>query len=278
VALLLLLVAWGVGLLRSFVDAASVRRWIRGKPRWVAQLGAALAGVATPFCSCSAVPLFMGFVQSGVPLGAALSFLIASPMVNEVALGLLFTLFGWKAGLAYFGTGLAVALAGGALLGRFDWTGQVEDLAVEPEGEPLHWTWPERFGFAWGTSLAVLKKVWPWILAGVGAGSFFHAWIPDGSLAPWLQGSGAWSVPLAVAIGVPLYSNAAGVVPLLSALLEKGVPLGTALAFLMATIGLSLPEAVLLRRVMKPRLLAAYFLVVALGIVLAGWILNALLA
>lgn len=178
----------------------------------------------------------------------------------------------------YLGAGVAVAVLGGALLGRLGLEDQVRSLAAEAEDDAVTWTWAERLAFAEGSSVAVFKKVWPWLLGGVGLGSFLHAWIPQEALAPYLSGRSWWNVPVAVLAGVPLYANAAGVVPLLHALLEKGVPLGTALAFLMAVIGLSLPEAMLLKQVLKPKLLGAYFAVVAFGIMLVGWALNAVFA
>lgn len=279
VILLLVLIAFGVGVARTFITPERSRRWLSGKRQGVATVLAACLGVFTPFCTCSAVPLFMGLLTAGVPLGVTLSYLVAAPMINEVALFLLWSIAGWKVALLYLATGLGVAITTGLILSRLKPEGWVEPWVLQAgQAQEEDWnpTWAERLDYGWDNMLAVLKKVWPWILAGVAVGAAVHGWVPREALER-LMGRGAWwSVPAVVALGVPLYSNAAGMVPLVEALLAKGAALGTTLAFMMATIGLSAPEAVILRQAMRPRLLALFFGTVACGILLVGWLFNAL--
>jgi len=241
-----------------------------------------LLGVVTPFCSCSAVPLFIGFVEVGIPLGVTLSFLISAPMVNEVALVLLFGLFGWKVAALYLGTGLAVAVVSGLVLGRMKLERHVEPWVYESMGAKADFQ-AEQLGFEGraqkGTEAVreIVGKVWPWVLAGIAVGAGIHGYVPEGLLASFMGKSAWWSVPVAVLIGVPMYSNAAGIIPVVQALLGKGAALGTVLAFMMAVIGLSLPETIILRKVLRPPLIAAFVGVVASGILVLGWLFNAVL-
>ncbi len=279
VLLLLVLVVFGVGLVRSFFSPARTRRLLAGRRESVGNVLAGLLGVVTPFCSCSAVPLFIGFVTAGVPLGVTLSFLVAAPMVNEVALVLLFGLFGWRVAAIYLGAGLTIAIVSGWVLGRLHlerhveaWVYATRTGSVEEAG-PESWT--GRVRVALDAVRDIVGRVWPWVLLGIAVGAGIHGWVPTDFLAS-VMGRGAWwSVPLAVLVGVPIYSNAAGVVPVVEALLEKGAALGTVLAFMMAVIGLSLPETIILRKVLRPPLIAAFGGVVATGILAVGYLFNA---
>jgi uncharacterized membrane protein YraQ (UPF0718 family) len=282
VLLLLVLIVFAVGIVRSFFTAERTRALLAGRRESVGNVLAALLGVVTPFCSCSAVPLFLGFVEVGIPLGVTLSFLVAAPMVNEVALVLLFGLFGWKVAVLYLVTGLTIAVASGFVLGRMKLERFVEPWVYESmkanaayEREQLGFTGRVEKGLE--AVRDVVGKVWPWVLAGIAVGAGIHGYVPEGLLAGFMGKSGWWSVPAAVAIGVPMYSNAAGIIPIVEALLGKGAALGTALAFMMAVIGLSLPELVILRKVLRPPLIAAFVGIVAAGILVVGWLFNAVL-
>ena len=282
VLLLLVLIVFGVGIVQSFFTAERTRALLAGRRESVGNVLAALLGVVTPFCSCSAVPLFLGFVEVGIPLGVTLSFLISAPMVNEVALVLLFGLFGWKVAALYLVTGLAVAIASGFILGRLKLERFVEPWVFESmkrnatyESERLGFTGRIEKGLA--SVRDVVGKVWPWVLAGIAVGAGIHGYVPEGVLAGIMGKQAWWSVPAAVALGVPMYSNAAGIIPVVEALLGKGAALGTVLAFMMAVIGLSLPEIVILRKVLRPRLIATFVGIVASGILMVGWLFNAVL-
>jgi uncharacterized membrane protein YraQ (UPF0718 family) len=280
VLMLLVAVVFGVGVLRSFFTPARTRRLLAGKNEFFGSVLAALLGTVTPFCSCSAVPLFMGFLSAGVPLGVTFAFLVSAPMVNEVALALLYSLLGWKVAALYAGTGLVVAIASGLVIGRMKLDAYVEDwvrLARESAEEDPRLTWADRLDAGGRAVRDIVGRVWPWVVAGIAVGAGIHGYVPDAALAAVMGREAWWSVPAAVVIGVPMYSNAAGIVPVLHALLEKGASLGTALAFMMSVIALSLPEAVILRKVLKPRLLAAFFATVGLGILLVGFLFNAIL-
>jgi uncharacterized membrane protein YraQ (UPF0718 family) len=236
----------------------------------------------TPFCSCSAVPLFLGFVEVGIPLGVTLSFLISAPMVNEVALVLLFGLFGWKIAALYLVTGLTIAIASGFILGRMKLERFVEpwvyaSMKANAAYESEHLGFTGRVGKGLESVRDVVGKVWPWVLAGIAVGAGIHGYVPEGVLAGFMGKSAWWSVPAAVAIGVPMYSNAAGIIPVVEALLGKGAALGTVLAFMMAVIGLSLPEIIILRKVLRPRLIGMFVGIVASGILVVGWLFNAVL-
>ncbi len=278
VLMLLTLVVFGVGIVRSFFTPERTRRILFGKRESVGNVLAALLGIVTPFCSCSAVPLFIGFVTTGVPLGVTFSFLVSAPMVNEVALVLLFGLFGWKVAALYLSTGLIIAIVSGWVIGRLHMEKHVEDWVYQtPLGngaaeESLDWSARIRSGL--DAVKDIVGRVWLYVLIGIGVGAGIHGYVPENFMAS-IMGKGAWwSVPLAVVIGVPMYSNAAGIIPIVQALLGKGAALGTVLAFMMSVIALSLPEAIILRKVLKPRLIATFFGVVALGILLVGYLFN----
>lgn len=282
VLMLLVIIVYAVGVLRSFFSPEKTRRILSKFPEGLGNVLAALMGIATPFCSCSAVPLFVGFLTAGVPLGVTFSFLISAPMVNEVALALLFGMFGWKVAGLYLLTGLTVAIVGGWSIGKLRMERHVEDWVMKiRSGEnatDTEMSWVERLGAGWTAVKDIVGKVWPWVVAGVGVGAFIHGYAPTGLLSSFMGKDAWWSVPLAVVIGVPMYANAAGIIPVVSALLEKGAALGTALAFMMSVTALSAPEAVLLRKVLKPRLLASFFGIVAVGILVVGWLFNLLLS
>ncbi len=282
VLLLLVLIVFGVGIVQSFFTAERTRILLAGRRESVGNVLAALLGVVTPFCSCSAVPLVLGFVEVGIPLGVTLSFLISAPMVNEVALVLLFGLFGWKIAALYLVTGLTVAIVSGFVLGRMKLERFVEPWVFESIKRSATYE-SEKLGFNGRVEKGlesvrdVVGKVWPWVLAGIAVGAGIHGYVPVGLLAGIMGKQAWWSVPAAVAIGVPMYSNAAGIIPVVEALLGKGAALGTVLAFMMAVIGLSLPEVVILRKVLRPRLIAAFVGIVASGILMVGWLFNAVL-
>jgi len=277
VLLLLVLIVFLVGIVRSFFTAERTRAILAGKRESVGNVLAALLGVVTPFCSCSAVPLFIGFVEVGVPLGVTLSFLISAPMVNEVALVLLFGLFGWKVAALYLGTGLVIAIVAGWIIGRLHLEGWVEPWVyqmkvADSEDEVL--TLADRVRFGVEAVRDIVGRVWPYVLGGIAVGAGIHGYVPQDFMAALMGKSAWWSVPAAVAIGIPMYSNAAGIVPVIAALIEKGAALGTALAFMMSVIGLSLPETIILRKVLKPRLIAVFIGVVGTGILLVGYLFN----
>ncbi len=279
VLMLLAAVVLGVSFVQTFLSAERTRDLLAKRTGAWSNLLASLLGIATPFCSCSAVPLFIGFVRVGVPLGATFSFLVSAPMVNEVALFLLWGLFGWRIALLYTATGLAVAFVSGWILGKLRMERHLEPWVMEIPFEASKAS-DASLGFAQRLDLAlqatkdIVGKVWPYILAGIAVGAFLHGYVPAELMARVMGKSAWWSVPLAVLIGVPLYSNAAGIIPIVQVLLAKGAALGTALAFMMAVTGLSLPETVILRKVLKPRLLAVFLGTVAAGIVLVGFLFN----
>jgi uncharacterized membrane protein YraQ (UPF0718 family) len=271
-----------ITLLRTFVSPEQTRRLLGGRREGVGNVLAALVGVITPFCSCSAVPLFIGFVESGIPLGVTLSFLVAAPMVNEVALVMLFGMFGWQVAGLYLLSGLTIAIIAGIIIGRMGMERCVEEFVYQVKsrrsalpGDPL--TWTERFEQSLDKTREIVGKVWPYVVLGIAIGAFIHGFVPEDALAGIMGEQAWWSVPMAVVVGVPLYSNAAGVIPVVSALLGKGAALGTALAFMMSVVALSLPEIIILRRVLKPRLIALYIAVVACGIIMIGYLFNAIL-
>jgi uncharacterized membrane protein YraQ (UPF0718 family) len=268
--------------LRSFFTPERTRRALAGRRATAGNPLAAHQGVATPFCSCSAVPLFIGFVTTGVPLGVTLSFLVSAPLVNEVALVLLFGLFGWKVALLYFSTGLAIAMASGWVLGRLGLERWVEPWVYQtaPGGgagfaEKL--TWADRLGRGWTAVREIVGKVWPYVLGGIAVGAGIHGFVPEDFMASIMGKDAWWSVPLAVLLGIPMYSNPAGIIPVVQALLGKGAALGTVLAFMMAVIGLSLPEMIILRKVLRVPLIVTFAGVVGLGILVVGYLFNLLI-
>ncbi len=281
VFLLLILVVFVMGVLRSFFSPEKTRALLAGKKEGVGNSVAACLGIVTPFCSCSAVPLFIGFVSAGVPLGVTFSFLIAAPMINEVALGLLLGLVGWKVAAAYLVFGLGVAIVVGWIMGHLhlegwleEWVRQARAQTTQPSSTPL--TVVDRFKEGLAAVRDIVGKVWPWMLVGIGVGAIIHGYAPADILASIMGKDAWWSVPASVLVGVPMYANAAGIIPVVEALLGKGAALGTVLAFMMSVTALSLPEAIILRKVLSLRLLIVYFGVVACGILAVGYGLNAL--
>ena len=281
VLMLLTLVVFGMGVIRSFFSPEKTRALLAGKREGVGNVLAASLGIVTPFCSCSAVPLFIGFVSAGVPLGVTFSFLISAPMVNEVALGLLFGLVGWKVALTYLAFGLAIAIVSGWIIGRLhlenwleEWVRNIRSSAIDLPPEEL--TVIDRIKAGIEAVKEIVGKVWPWIIAGIAVGAFIHGYVPADLLASIMGRDAWWSVPAAVLIGIPMYSNAAGIIPVVEALITKGAALGTVLAFMMSVIALSLPEIIILRKVLSAKLIAVFVGVVGTGILAVGFIFNAL--
>ncbi len=278
--LLLSTIIYVVAIIRTSFPPEKTKRMLSHKREYVGNVLAALLGIVTPFCSCSAVPLFIGFVESGVPLGVTFSFLISSPMVNEVALIMLWGLFGWKIALIYIGTGLVVAIVAGIVIGKLKMEKYVQDYVWEMQvgnAEIVTLNFREKLNYAREYTQDLLKKIWPYVVVGVGLGAFIHGYVPQDFLVRWAGPDNPFAVPIAVALGVPLYSNAAGVIPIVHALMEKGMAIGTVLAFMMAVTALSLPEAIILKNVLKNRLLVVFFGIVAAAIVCVGYLFNAIL-
>jgi uncharacterized membrane protein YraQ (UPF0718 family) len=278
--LLLSAMIFGITILRTFFSAERARQLLGGKRQGIGNVLAALLGIITPFCSCSAVPLFIGFVESGIPLGVTFSFLIASPMVNEVALVMLFGMFGWRVALMYAAAGVGIAILAGAVIGALKLERYVEEFvwkiavgAGVDESRGL--TWTERIARGREAVREIVARVWLYIVIGIAVGAGIHGYVPENFLAEMLGPRNPFAVIAAVLIGIPLYSNAAGMIPVVSALMEKGTALGTALAFMMAVVGLSLPEMIILRRVLKWQLIAAFIGVMAVGIIAVGLVFNA---
>ncbi len=268
-----------ITLIRTFFSAERTRRLLGGKREGIGNVLAAGLGVVTPFCSCSAVPLFIGFVESGIPLGVTFSFLIAAPIINEVALVMLVGLFGWRIAALYLISGLTIAIVAGVIIGRLRVERWVESFVWEmqfnaTDDTSAQLTWRERFEAAARAVREIVNKVWLYVVIGIAVGAFIHGYIPTDALASILGKDAWWSVPAAVLVGIPLYSNAAGVIPIASALMEKGASLGTVLAFMMSVVGLSLPEVIILRRVLKPPLIALFVFVIACAIILTGYVFN----
>lgn len=282
VLLLLTGVVFLMGMVNSWFTPERTRAILAGRAEGAANVVAAGLGIVTPFCSCSAVPLFIGFVQAGVPLGVTFSFLISAPMVNEVALALLFGLFGWKIALLYLGLGLTVAILAGWVIGRLkmeayleDWVRDMPRMSAEMDENAM--TLPERIDAGFASVRKIVGRVWPYMLGGIAVGAGIHGYVPEDFMASIMGRDAWWSVLLAVLVGIPMYANAAGVIPVVQALLAKGAALGTVLAFMMSVIALSLPEMVILRKVLKLRLIAVFIGVVAAGILIVGYVFNAIL-
>jgi uncharacterized protein len=279
VMMLLVLIIFFVGILRTFFSPEKTRKALEGKSLFTGNVMAASLGIVTPFCSCSAIPLFLGFVEAGIPLGVTFSFLIAAPMINEVALVLLIGLFGWKVALIYVLTGLSIAIFAGFLLEKLklkkyvaDWVYETHAKQSSEQEESM--TINQRITAGGDSVRDIVGKIWMYILIGIAVGAGAHGFVPDAYLAGALGSQNWYSVPLAILVGIPLYSNAAGIIPIVSVLIEKGVTLGTALAFMMSVIGLSLPEIIILKKVLKWQLIGVFVGVVALGIVIVGLIFN----
>jgi uncharacterized membrane protein YraQ (UPF0718 family) len=283
VLLLLIGIVFVMGIVQTFFAPERTRALLSGRREGIGNVLAATLGIVTPFCSCSAVPLFIGFLSAGVPLGVTFSFLVSAPMVNEVALALLFGLFGWKVAGLYLALGLLVAIVSGIVIGRLNMERHLEDWvqaiprsrAGAAQAESL--TWVPRFEAGATHVREIVGKVWPYVLAGIAVGAAIHGYVPEDFMASIMGREAWWSVPAAVLLGVPMYSNAAGIIPVVEALLGKGAALGTVLAFMMSVIALSAPEMIILRRALKPRLIATFAGVVACGILLVGYIFNLLL-
>ena len=283
VLLLLTLVVFAMGVVRSFFSPERTRALLAGRREGVGNAMAASLGIVTPFCSCSAVPLFIGFVSAGVPLGVTFSFLIAAPMVNEVALGLLFALLGWKVALTYLVFGLGIAITAGWVIGKLKLEGWLEPWVLKIHAGTVDLpdvtvTWPDRIRAGLDSVKEIVGRVWYWIVAGIAAGAMIHGYAPEDLLASIMGKDAWWSVPAAVLVGVPMYSNAAGIIPVVEALLGKGAALGTVLAFMMSVIALSLPEMIILRKVLSVKLIAVFVGVVATGILAVGFLFNLLFA
>ncbi len=281
VMMLLTLVVFGVGIIRSFFTPEKTRALLSGRSEFAGNVMASLLGIVTPFCSCSAVPLFIGFVAAGVPLGVTFSFLIAAPMVNEIALGLLYGLLGWKVAALYMGTGLFIAVGAGWVIGRLKQEHHMEDwvrqVAAPGDVEDETMTWQGRIRYGRDAVKEILGRIWVYVIIGIALGAGIHGFVPEGVMASIMGKESWWSVPLSVVVGVPMYSNAAGIIPVVEVLLGKGAALGSVLAFMMSVIALSLPEMVILRKVLKPRLIAVFIAVVASGILFVGYVFNSIL-
>jgi len=282
VLLLLTLIIFLVGIVRSWFSPEKTRKILEGKSLFTGNIMASLLGIVTPFCSCSAIPLFLGFVEAGIPIGVTFSFLIASPMINEVAVVLLYGLFGWKTAFIYVVTGLVIAISAGWLIGRLnlrhwvqDWVYQTQAGSADEESEKLNLS--DRIVYGYNAVKEIVGKVWIYVILGIAVGAGAHGYIPADFMAS-LMGKSAWySVPLSVIIGIPLYSNAAGIIPIVSVLIEKGASLGTALAFMMAVIGLSLPEMIILKKVLKIQFILTFAGIMAVGIMIVGFLFNVII-
>lgn len=277
---MLVVIIYIMGLFRALLSPERVRNYVRGKPKWLARSSAVTLGAVTPFCSCSSVPLFIGFVEAGIPLGVTFSFLIASPMINEVAVVILLGILGWELTLMYVAAGLTVAYVGGVVMERFRPERWVEGYVwkihmgeipqIQAEG-----TLAARHRYAWGEVREIVRRLWKWVLLGIGVGALFHGYVPEAWVSEHLGGKDNWlAVPGAVLLGVPLYSNATGVIPVAEAMLGKGVAIGTTLAFMMSIAALSLPEMIILRKVIRWPALALYAGVLATAFILVGWGFN----
>jgi uncharacterized protein len=280
--LLLSVIIFAVSVIRSYFPPERTKRILSHKREFIGNILAALLGIVTPFCSCSAVPLFIGFVEAGVPLGVTFSFLISSPMVNEVAVVLLWGLFGWKIAVIYMSAGLSVAILAGFLIGKFKLEKWVEEYVYKIQSmgtvvNTVKQTFKDRLVYARANTAEILQKVWVYVIVAIGIGGFIHGYAPDDFLARYAGNGNPFAVPVAVAIGIPLYSNAAGVIPIVYALMEKGMSMGTVLAFMMAVTALSLPEMIILRKVLKIKLLAVFVGIMTVTIIGVGYLFNTIL-
>ena len=281
ILILITIIIFIVSVIRSFLPKEKVRAILSHKHQFTGNILASLLGIITPFCTCSAIPLFLGFLEAGVPLGVTFSFLVASPMINEVALVLLLGMFGWKITLIYIGSGLLIAIFSGIILGKLKVENLVEEFVfnnkISSDTILTKMSWRDRLDYAKKYTLDILGGIWPYILIGIGIGAFIHGYVPTDFLTRYAGADKWYAVPLATTMGIPLYSNAAGVIPLVSALTEKGVAIGTTLAFMMAVTGLSLPEFMILKKVMKPKLILIFAGIVGVGIIFTGYLFNAIL-
>ena len=280
VTLMLAVIVFGVAIVRTFITPQKVKKWVAGRTEGVGNVLAAVLGIPTPFCSCSAVPLFIGFVESGVPLGITFSFLIASPLINEVAAAMLLAMFGWEIAALYIISGLIIAILAGIIIGCLHLEAEVEEFVYKcklPDAEEKVMTWKDRLLFAKTESMEITLKVLPYILLGIAIGAVIHGYAPADFLANIAGPDNPLAVPIAVLIGIPLYANAAGMIPIMEVLTAKGMAMGTALAFMMAVIGLSLPEMIILRKVIKIKLLAIFAVILFVSFTMTGYLFNAVL-
>ncbi len=279
--ILLITIIFAVSFLRTYFNTEKVRAYLQGKSEFTGNILAALFGIITPFCTCSAIPLFLGFIQARIPIGVTFSFLISSPMNNEIAIAMLLGLFGWKVTLIYIGFGLLVAIIGGYLIGKAKMEKYIL-LDVQPmEGEldevKIELSIKQRLKEAWEYTSDIFKKIYIYVMIGVAIGAFIHGYVPADFIASWAGGDAWYAVPLAVLMGIPMYSNAAGVMPLVEVLTAKGMLLGSALSFMMAVTALSLPEAMILKRILHTKLIALFFAIVGFGIIMIGYMFNIIL-
>lgn len=279
VLLLLILISFAVGIIRSYFTPDKTRRALAGKRTFTGNVLASVLGIVTPFCSCSAIPMFIGFVESGVPLGITFSFLISSPMINEVAVVMLYGMFGWQVALIYILMGLIIAITSGWVIGRLNLEKWVEDWVYatqlgEGDNSEDKLTFDDRIKFGYDSMIGIVKKVWLYIAIGIAIGAGMHGYVPAEFLSSFMGKANWYAVPLATLIGIPLYSNAAGILPIVAVLVEKGAAMGTALSFMMATIALSLPEMIMLKKILKPPLILSFIGIVGIGIMLVGFLFN----
>jgi len=281
---LIIVMIYLIALIRASMNADQVRDRLAGKPKWFGYGAASIFGAITPFCSCSSIPLFLGFTSAGIPTGVTMSFLVTSPLINEIAVVMLGSLLGWKFTLIYVSAGLLAGIFAGFFFDAIKAEKYLQPLAskVKSDGVVLHakaenrkLTMKERHEFAKDESITIFKKIWVWVIVGVGIGAGLHGFVPENWIADNLGNGKFWSVPVAVLIGIPLYSNATGMIPIIETLLVKGLPVGTALAFMMATVGASIPEFIMLKQVLKPRLLVILFFYFLVSFTLMGWLINA---
>lgn len=280
IILLLSIMIFIISVVRSFFPPEKAKNLLSGKRLFLGNILAAILGVLSPFCSCSTVPIFIGFVESGIPLGVTFSFLITSPIVNEIALVMLFTLFGWKIALVYLVSGMLIGIIGGIIIGQLKVKDQVEEYVYQMQlGEtPLEkLSWSQRFQFAKDAVIDIVKRIWLFVLIGIGIGALIHGYAPAELLTSYAGENNPFAVVIAVILGIPLYSNAAGVIPIIQALIGKGVGVGTALAFMMAVVALSVPEIIILRKVIKPKLLVIFVGIVGVSIIFTGYLFNIIL-
>jgi hypothetical protein len=282
VFMLLGLIVYIVGILRSFITPEKTKQFLVGKSEFVGNILAALLGIITPFCSCSAVPLFIGFVSAGIPLGVTFSFLISAPMVNEIALVLLYGLLGWKIAAIYLITGISIAIVAGLIISKLhpenyieDW---VKDIRLDTiKKQETKTNWRDRILFAYSSVIDIFKCLWIYVFIGIAIGAIIHGYVPESFMVLVMGAHSWWSVPLAVLLGIPLYSNATGIIPVVEALIGKGAAVGTVLAFMMSVIALSFPEMVMLRKILKPRLIGMFLIIVTIGIIIVGYLFNAII-
>ena len=277
IILLLFFMIFVIGFLRTYLSQEKIKKWLTGRKYGSGNILASALGALTPFCSCSSIPIFLGFLEAGIPLGITFSFLITSPLINEYLVVLMLGFFGWKITLAYVISGIIIGVISGLILGKLKLEKYlIKDLVSSKLKEKKYKTLKSRFKFGLDESYSIVKKLWIWILIGVGIGALIHNFVPEEVIHSIISRGGLFMVPLAVLLGIPLYGSCAAIVPIALVLFEKGIPLGTALAFMMAIAGLSFPEAVILRRAMKLKLILIFFLVVGFAIIITGYLFNLL--